>query len=106
MTEFTQSNTLQHFIDALEIVQTKFNLNIQLYDNAVWMYSDGELTINTGLASANNQDDLLNGDGNTYSFEVRYGGEKSDDGYVLFYDADNGCGTKDTVIVRAGREVV
>lgn len=102
MTEFTQSNNLQHFIDALEIVQTKFNLNIQFYGNSVWMYADDELTINTD----GNQDDLLNGDGNTYSFEVRYGGESSDDGYMVFYDADNGCGTKDTVIVRADREVV
>ena len=101
MTEFTQSNNLQHFIDALEIVRANFNMNIHVYDADIWMYSDGELTINTD----NNQDDLLNGDGNTYSFEVRYGGEKSDDGYVLFYDADNGCGTKDTVIVRADREV-
>lgn len=90
MTEFTQSNNLQHFIDALEIVQAKFNLNIQLYDNAIWSYADDELTINT--------------DGNTYSFEVRCG-EKSDDGYMVFYDADNGCGTKDTIIVRVDKEV-
>lgn len=102
MTEFTQSNNLQHFIDALEIVQTKFNLNIQFYGNSVWMYAEGELTINTD----GNQDDLLNGDGNTYSFEVRYGREYSDDRYIVFYDADCGCGTKDTIIVRADREVV
>lgn len=102
MTEFTQSNTLQHFVDALEIVQAKFNLNIQLYDNAIWRYSDGEFTINTD----GNQDDLFDGDGNTYSFDVRYGGEKSDDGWVVFYDADNGCGTRDTIIVRAEHNVL
>lgn len=85
---------IQNLVDAVKELQSELNLNIVVYEGAVWCYEDDELSVNT----AGDEDQLADGDGQTYGFYVR-GCVESDDGYVVFYDADNGCGTKDTVIV-------
>lgn len=87
------------FKEVLEL-QTELDLNIAAYEGAVWFYEDDELTINTQGSKRN----LFSGNGLTYSFDVR-GATESEDGYVLFYDADNHCGTKDTIIVKASERV-
>lgn len=88
---------IQPLVDAIK--QAKLDglpLNIAYYENVVWSYDDTELTINTD----NDADDLYNEDGNTYSWEVyRVSPIVTDDGYVVFYDADRGCGSTETIIV-------
>jgi len=84
---------IQNLIDAIKQLPD-LALNIAVYENVVWCYEDGELSINTD----NNADHLAEFDGATYTFETR-AGVVTDDGYVVFYDADNGCGTRDTIIV-------
>jgi hypothetical protein len=80
----------------VEKLQSEYNLNIVAYSDVVWSYNDGELSVNT----QGDEDLLFNREGNTYSYDVRSAVE-SDDGYVIFYDADNCCGTRDTIIVKA-----
>ena len=80
----------------VEKLQSEYNLNIAAYSDVVWSYYDNTFTVNT----QGDEELLFNGEGNTYSYEVRYAVE-SEDGYVLFYDADNCCGTRDTIIVKA-----
>lgn len=92
---------IQPLVDAVKAVESEFSLNIVVYEGAVWSYEDNELSINT----EGNADDLYNGEGQTYSFDVRTAVE-SEDGYVVFYDADNGCGTRDTVIVSANERAM
>ena len=87
------------FIQVKEL-QTEINMNIVAYNDVTWYYQDDELYINTQA----NERDLFNGDGCTYSYDVR-GCVESEDGYVMFYDADNGCGTRDTIILKAEQQV-
>lgn len=88
---------IQQLVDAVK--QAKLDglpLNITYYENVVWSYEDNNLFINTD----NDADDLYNSDGNTYSWEVyRSNPITTDDGYVVFYDANHGCGSTDTIIV-------
>lgn len=95
------SNLVQPLVDFLK--QYKRIINVDVYDNVCWYYSDhdNELAINTD----DDEDDLLNSDGDTYSFFARIKYE-SDDGYVVFVDVDNGCGTTNTIIVSKHMEVV
>lgn len=92
---------MQPLVDAVKAVQSELNLNIVVYENVVWCYEDNELSINTD----GDEDALYNGEGQTYSFYVRTA-EGTEDGYVVFYDADNGCGTRDTVIVSANERAM
>ena len=91
---------IQKLVDAVKAVQSELDLNIFVYEDVVWMYDDDDLFINT----SNNVDDLYNGNARTYCFEARDKVE-SEDGYVIFYDADNGCGTRDTIILLASERV-
>jgi hypothetical protein len=84
---------IQNLVDAVKQLPD-LALNITVYENAVWCYEDDELCVNTD----GDADALYERGGQTYSFDVR-GCVESDDGYVVFYDADNGCGTRDTIIV-------
>lgn len=92
---------IQTLVDAVKELQSELNLNIVVYKNVVWSYDDDELSVNTD----GDEDALYNGEGQTYSFYVRTAVE-SEDGYVVFYDADNGCGTRDTVIVSVNERVM
>lgn len=92
---------IQPLVDAVKELQSELDLNIVVYENVVWSYDDDELSVNT----AGDADDLYNGEGETYSFYVRAAVE-SEDGYVVFYDANNGCGTRDTVIVSANERAM
>jgi len=93
---------LQKLVDELELLSEITTLNVIVYDGALWYIDSGNLCINTD----ENLEELLDGEGETFCFEVRGKPCKSSDGWVLFYDADNGCGTRDTVILRADKEVV
>lgn len=88
---------IQPLVDAIKQAKSDgLPLNITYYENVVWSYDDDNLSINTD----NDADDLCNSDGNTYSWEVyRSNPIVTDDGYVVFYDADHGCGSKETIIV-------
>lgn len=91
---------LQKLVDSVLELQEELCLNIVVYDQAIWHISGGELSINTD----GRKSDLLYGDGNTYNWEVgQY--RESEDGYGIFYDADNGCGTRDTLIVRMENKI-
>lgn len=96
---------IQQLVDAIK--QAKLDglpLNITYYENVVWSCDDNnELAINTD----NDADDLYNGDGNTYSWELHQSSPiATDDGYVVFYDADHGCGSTDTIIVIQNERVM
>ena len=80
----------------VEQLQKIIAMNITAYSDVVWCYTDNELSVNTDGC----EDSLFDREGDTYSYEVRHAVE-SDDGYVIFYDADNCCGTRDTIIVKA-----
>lgn len=89
---------IQQLVDAIK--QAKLDglpLNITYYEDVVWSYDDNNnLSINTD----NDADDLYNGDGNTYSWGVyRSNPIVTDDGYVVFYDANHWCGSRETIIV-------
>ena len=86
---------LENLFNSVLEVQDNLSLNIIAYDNVLWEYYDGEVIVNVDK----NEEDFYNRDGSTYSFEVR-GRVDSEDGYVKFYDADNGCGTKDTLLFK------
>lgn len=93
---------IQPLVDALRgLAADNLALNVIHYENVTWAYEDDELIVNTDA----DEDQLLDRDGNTYSFYVRTTVE-SEDGYVIFYDADNGCGTRDTVIVSANERAM
>lgn len=92
---------LQKLVDEINALSEITELNIQVFDGALWYVDGGDLCINTD----ENLDQLLYGEGETFCFEVRGKPCKSADGWVLFYDADNGCGTRDTLILRADKEV-
>jgi hypothetical protein len=88
---------LENLFNQVKELQTEVNMNIVAYTGVVWCYySNGDLSINT----QGQIDDLFNGDGATYNYDVR-GCVESEDGYVMFYDADNCCGTRDTIILKA-----
>ncbi len=88
--------SLDTLFKEVEKLQSEYDLNIVAYSDVVWSYYDNTLSVNT----QGDEKLLFNGEGNTYSYEVRYAVE-SEDGYVIFYDADNCCGTRDTIIVKA-----
>lgn len=93
---------IQPLVDAVRQAESdNIPLNITYYENVVWSYEEGELAIN----AEGNEDHLANFDGETYTFEVGEG-IVTEDGYVVFYDADNGCGTRDTVIVSANERAM
>lgn len=87
---------LDKLFSAVQEVEDFVNMNISVYKDVVWSYYDNELAVNTD----GDEDSLFTRDGNTYSYEVKYATE-SDDGYVLFTDADNGCGYTETIMVKA-----
>lgn len=91
---------LENLFNQVKELQTEVNMNIVAYTDVAWYYQDDELYVNTQA----NERDLFNGDGATYSYDVR-GCVESEDGYVMFYDADNGCGTRDTIILKASEQV-
>jgi hypothetical protein len=91
---------LEALFNQVKDLQTEVNMNIVAYEDVAWYYQDDELRVNT----QGQLDDLFNGDGCTYHYDVRYAVE-SEDGYVMFYDADNGCGTRDTIILKASEQV-
>ncbi len=91
---------LETLFNQVKELQTEANMNIVAYTGVVWCYQDEELSINT----QGQIDDLFNGDGATYTYDVR-GCVESEDGYVMFYDADNCCGTRDTIILKASEQV-
>lgn len=92
---------IQPLVDAVKELQSELDLNIVVYEDVVWSYDYDVLSVNT----AGNADDLWNVAGQTYCLDVRNSVE-SEDGYVVFCDADNGCGTRDTVIVSANERVM
>jgi len=85
---------LKPLVDALFTLKDT-PLNIRVYENVVWYYNHRELAINTDKDSGA----LWDGEGNTYHWDARII-QVSEDGYVAFYDADQGCGSRDTVIVK------
>ena len=87
---------LEPLVNEIKKVAPVVRMNISIYENVVWCYTANELCINTDGC----EDSLFNGEGDTYTWEVGYATE-SYDGYVIFYDADNCCGTRDTIIVKA-----
>lgn len=91
---------LETLVREVKYFQNDIDLNICVYEDVVWYFEDRELTINTD----GSEEDLYNGRGKTYSFDCR-GYVESEDGYMVFYDTDNGCGTKDTVIVKVSDRV-
>lgn len=94
---------IQTLVDAIKQAELdKLSLNITYYENVVWSFEDNELAINTDA----DDDQLLDRDGNTYSWSTyRSTPVVTDDGYVVFYDADHGCGSKDTIIVIENERV-
>jgi hypothetical protein len=80
----------------VEQLQKIITMNIVVYSDVVWCYTDNELSVNTD----GDEEALFQGEGSTYSYDVRCV-DASDDGYVIFYDANNNCGTRDTIIVKA-----
>jgi hypothetical protein len=91
---------LNNLFNQVKELQTEVNMNIVAYTDVAWYYQDDELRVNT----QGQLDDLFNGEGCTYSYDVR-GCVESEDDYVMFYDADNGCGTRDTIILKASGQV-
>jgi hypothetical protein len=91
---------LENIFKQVEELQAYVNMNIVAYNDVAWLYQENELSVNT----QGQLDDLFSGEGCTYSFYVR-GCVESEDGYVMFYDADNGCGTRDTILLKASEQV-
>jgi uncharacterized protein YneR len=91
---------LKPLVDVISTLKD-VSLNIDVYANVVWYFEDDCLGINTD----GNVDHLWNGNGNTYTWYAR-DMEVSDDGYVAFYDADQGCGSRETIIVKLSEREV
>jgi hypothetical protein len=87
---------LEPLVNEIKKVAPVVRMNISIYENVVWCYTDNELSINTDGC----EDSLFDGEGDTYTWEVSYATE-SDDGYVLFCDADACTGYTETIIVKA-----
>lgn len=64
---------------------TKFDLEFELHKH-MWFKSGSDICENQD----NNKEDLFEGDGNTYGWEVRYIRYEDDD--FLLAKVDNGCG--------------
>ena len=93
---------LEQLFNAVKEAEEVFNLNITTFEGVVWYYDTecNELHINTDAC----EEDLREGDGDTCSWEVR-DFDESEDGYVVFADADSGCGDTDTIILKMSEKI-
>lgn len=75
--------------DEFNALSTKFDLEFELHKHMWFKYGSQRVT---GICenTDDNKEDLFEGDGNTYSWDVRYVRYEDDD--FLLAKVDNGCG--------------
>lgn len=70
-------------------LSTQFNLEFELH-NHMWVKRGSPRVVEICENADDNKEDLFEGDGNTYGWEVRYIRYEDDD--FLLANVDNGCG--------------
>jgi hypothetical protein len=88
-------NEIKSLLDKIE-----FPTYLEVYDKAMWYEKDGEVYLN----SDQDLEDLLLGDGNTYSFEIKGHIYFQDD--AQFFNVNDGCGETITLVLNVGNEII